>query len=647
MAVKSNEATQTVTVAPAKGRPMLSWVGKKPLGALSSRPAQHVETFDPSGELSNTPANPARWADWPATFPTGGLLLYGDNKEVLASLIAQGFRSKVKLIYIDPPFDSGADYVRKVQLRGIASATALEGDGQSLIEQVQYADIWANDAYLQFMYERLLLLRELLADDGSIYVHCDYRRSHHLRCILDEVFGENIANEIVWCYTRPSRVTDFFPRVHDNILFYSKSGRRTFKPDRIGIPYDDETVARSYRGAGEESAMGTAQGSDRLREGGKVPEDHWFDIGAKDGDNSWRIPILQGNALERTDYPTQKPRKLLARVIEASSNPGDIVLDCFIGSGTTAEVAQMLGRRWIGCDINKGAIQTTSRRIQNIIRAQITNEPDARQETLIEGEDKGEAATAPAQRSFTLWRVNDYDLQIQHNEAVALVSAQLGIERTKADRFFDGTLGSKLVKVVPFDHPLGPLDLEAVKQEIEVRGSEETRSIVMVCLGKQLAADGWLANWNKFRAVEKLESGTNVPVEFVNKIEVMDLRSDPKYGGFIAHEPAQAHVRVERKDGDVVVIVEDFISPTIIKRLDLDMGLFRAQITDWRAMVNSIEIDTEYNGDVLNITSSDIPEKKSDLVRGVYRLSAPAGATTVAVKITDMLGEEVLITEQV
>jgi adenine specific DNA methylase Mod len=110
--------------------------------------------------------------EWPAAYPPGGLLFYGDNKEVLATLV-KDFRGKVKLIYIDPPFDSGADYVRKVQLRGGTNVGALEGEEQSLLEQVQYSDIWANDSYLQFMYERLLLLKELLAEDGSIYLHCD------------------------------------------------------------------------------------------------------------------------------------------------------------------------------------------------------------------------------------------------------------------------------------------------------------------------------------------------------------------------------------------------------------------------------------------------------------------------------------------
>ena len=118
---------------------------------------------------------------------------------MLAHLLANGFRGKVKLVYIDPPFDSGADYVRKVSLRGATGTAKLDGETYTLGEQVQYTDIWANDNYLQFMYERLMLLKELLAEDGSIYLHCDWHKSHHLRCLMDEVFGaENCLNELVW-----------------------------------------------------------------------------------------------------------------------------------------------------------------------------------------------------------------------------------------------------------------------------------------------------------------------------------------------------------------------------------------------------------------------------------------------------------------
>jgi len=164
--------TDKVKISKAKGRPMLTWVGKRPLTNVTAYPAQLIESFDAnSSSAVNNEENNEIWSDWPNAFPKGGLLFHGDNKDVLAHLLANGFRGKVKLIYIDPPFDSGADYVRKVLLRGVSGTTKVDGEEYTLGEQIQYQDIWANDNYLQFMYERLLLLKELLCDDGSIYVH--------------------------------------------------------------------------------------------------------------------------------------------------------------------------------------------------------------------------------------------------------------------------------------------------------------------------------------------------------------------------------------------------------------------------------------------------------------------------------------------
>ena len=156
---------------------MLSWVGKRPLREVRAFPAQAVERFSTDGSI-----NPdVDWSGWPERYDRGGLLFHGDNKEVLAHLLANGFRGKVDLVYIDPPFDSGADYVRRVQLRGASGTARLDGEAYTLGEQIQYTDIWANDTYLQFMYERLLMLKELLSPTGSLLLHCDWRRNGDLR----------------------------------------------------------------------------------------------------------------------------------------------------------------------------------------------------------------------------------------------------------------------------------------------------------------------------------------------------------------------------------------------------------------------------------------------------------------------------------
>ncbi|HUT60793.1 MAG TPA: DNA methyltransferase, partial [Phycisphaerae bacterium] len=203
--VKKNEpaaaAAQTkvdVKITAAKGRPMLTWVGKRPLSHVSAFPGQLVERHDAINILGigmdddsygermkvfkglRPHWNAECWEDalGVAVPESGGLLFHGENKDVLALLLTTGYRGKVNLVYIDPPFDSGADYIRKVALRGASGSAKIDGETYTLGEQVQYTDIWNNDAYLQWMYERLLLLRELLDENGSIFLHCDNRRMH-------------------------------------------------------------------------------------------------------------------------------------------------------------------------------------------------------------------------------------------------------------------------------------------------------------------------------------------------------------------------------------------------------------------------------------------------------------------------------------
>jgi DNA modification methylase len=617
-------ATQTVTIAKAKGRPMLTWVGKRPLTQVVAFPAQHIETFDPDSDAVRRKEIMCK--DWPKAYPHGGLLFHGDNKEVLAHLLANGFRGKVNLIYIDPPFDSGADYVRKVSLRGAPGTAKLEGEWYTLGEQIQYTDMWTNDNYLQFMYERLAMLKELLAENGTFYLHCDSTKGHQLRCLTDEVFGnDGFKNEIIWFYeNKLGTGGETFDSRHDTLLVYTKAKQWTHH--EILVPVKEVKLQPVTQKIDSKRVWLKDEQGKRLYQESH-PERPLGDV--------WVIPIINPVASERSGFPTQKPEELLEYVVKASSNLGDLVLDCFIGSGTTIVEAQKLGRRWIGCDINKGAIQTTRKRLQTIIAEQITGREEAsRQGELI---PTGKIETpVPAHLSFAVYRVNDYDLQIQHNEAVNLACEHIGVTRTRTDAYFDGTLGKRLAKIVPFGHPLTLLDLEELKKELNARPDEE-RDAVLVCLGKETAVDGWLEDWNRIR-----RKG-DVP----NKIEVIELRTDPKYGKFFVHQPAKAKVTI-RRDGDKVALeIEDFISPTIIERLKGQSGILSPQIDDWRAMVDCVMIDSTYDGSVFNITFSDVPEKKNDLVTGKYEFPAPDGRTTVAVKISDMLGEEVLITKEV
>jgi DNA modification methylase len=568
-----------IKITPAKGRPMLYWVGKRPLDYVKGFPAQLIEVFDPlnTGRKVYTPTYDELKDNWQ------NLLFHGDNKEVLATLLELGFRGKIDLIYIDPPFKSGADYARKVELRGLKNLGRIEDDSASVLQQTMYFDIWNNDNYLQFMYERLMLLKELLSETGSIYVHLDWHFGHYIKLLMDEVFGqENFRNEIIWHYDIGARSKEQFGTKHDNIFWYSKSNEWVYNTEDVLVPFKSKMTEWRYTKGGQ-------RGKEIPK--GKVPSDVW-DI------------TLNAMSLEHLHFATQKPEALLERMIKASSNPGDLVLDCFIGSGTTAAVAQKLGRRWIGCDINKGAVQLTSSRLQKIIKEQI---------------EKNEIKYP----TFAIYKVNNYDLRLLQTEAIELAVQHIGIQRTRTDRFFDGTLGKNLVKIIDFNHPLTLLDLQLIQDELKKRPDED-RDITIVCLGKELAVDAWIAEWNKKHPV--------------NKIKVIELKTDKKYGNFLIHKPAEAKIKIERNGNKAVIEIEDFISPTIIERLNIDNKLFKVKIPDFRSMIDCALIDTNYDGNVFHIVYSDVPEKKSDLVDGRYEIEIPEEKTKVAVKIIDMLG---------
>ena len=289
-------------------------------------------------------------------------LVWGDNKLVLASLLAE-FKGKIDLIYIDPPFDVGADFTMDVPI-GDRKET-IEKD-QSTLEMVAYRDMWGKgtDSYLHMMFERLSLMKELLSDNGSIYVHCDWRVSYFLRCVLDQGFGkDNFLNEIAWTYFAFKRkTTRKFPQKHDSILSYRKGERWTWSTQYK--PHKPEYIARFKKdGDGRlyrDDVNPTAGGS-RIIYLDEVPGDIV--------DSVWDdIPPVNPVADERADYATQKPEALLERIIRASSNEGDLVADFFCGSGTTGAVAERLGRRWIMADLGRFAIHTTRKRLIELQR---------------------------------------------------------------------------------------------------------------------------------------------------------------------------------------------------------------------------------------------------------------------------------------
>jgi len=312
---------------------MLQWRGKRPFTSTHFYPAQLKEQH--GSEVGG-------WLN---------KIYWGDNLQVMSHLLKH-YRERVNLIYIDPPFDSKADYRRTIRLRG----KIIDNDG-SAFEEKQYTDIWSNDEYLQFMFERLILLRELLTDDGAIYLHCDYRKSHQLRCILEEVFGpNNFLNCLSWMFSTRSSIKTSWKRSHHDILFFRKSKPPVFNwNDEMVLEPLSESTIKKYRNEDEngkyrlngrfikDSPIKGAKDVDPTWEkthphlvvrdylrAGKVANDHFF------------IEIENQSSDDRTDYPTQKPEELLYKLISASTKPGDLVLDCFMGSGTTQAVAMKL-----------------------------------------------------------------------------------------------------------------------------------------------------------------------------------------------------------------------------------------------------------------------------------------------------------------
>jgi DNA modification methylase len=357
-------------------------------------------------------------------------LIWGDNKYILSSLKSGHLRDEIesnggiKLIYIDPPFDVGADFSTLIEI----GDTEFE-KAPTVLEEIAFRDTWGlgQDSFLAMIYERLTHMRELLAEDGSIFVHCDWRLSAQLRLLLDEIFGnDRFVNEIIWCYSNSGRSQKFFPRKHDTILFYSKSEFFNFSPIRIPVqehirdqfPLYDEEVGKYYRNA----SRGAAGIYKEYAE--KMVEDWWIDINGLGGRNT----------TERLNYPTQKPEALIERIILSTTSPGDLVADFFAGSGTTAAVAEKLGRKWLTSDIGRFSINTTRKRLISTQREQKNSGKDFRSfEVLSIG--SYELSDTSQQREFTELVINAYKAETIQNSV------------------FSGKKGNHYVVVGPIDLP--------------------------------------------------------------------------------------------------------------------------------------------------------------------------------------------------
>jgi DNA modification methylase len=347
-----------------------------------SMPFQRIETIDQprseaaaDGQLELYEQSSKRLDDF------RNHLIWGDNKLVMASLLRQ-FRGGIDLIYIDPPFDIGADF--KMQVPIGEEKETIEKD-QSILEMVAYRDMWGKktDSYLHMMFERFVVMYELLSDTGCIYVHCDNTMSHYLKLLLDEVFGKaKFLNDVIWSYQTRHSSESYWNRKHDDLLLYRKGDKWTFNwsdPD-VMQPLSENTI-KKYK---HEDEKGRYRLCGRFLKGSPIK-------GAKDVDPKWEktnpelvvrdylrsgippndsffLPMENQSSSDRTDYATQKPTALLRKLVKASSNEGDLVGDFFCGSGTTGAVAESLNRRWIMSDLGRFAIHTTRKRLIDMQR---------------------------------------------------------------------------------------------------------------------------------------------------------------------------------------------------------------------------------------------------------------------------------------
>ena len=550
-----------------KGYPELRWTGKRPYESTQYYPAQLRERY---GEETNDWINKIFW---------------GDNLQVMSHLLKE-YRGKIDLIYIDPPFASDADYKKKILIKGTGSA---ESDSSSF-EEKQYGDIWNNDEYLQFMFERLTIMRELLSDNGTIFVHCDWRVCSYMRLLMDEVFGKDcFLNEIIWNYSGGRVGHNFFGRKHDNIYWYAKVyGNQTFNYDDVRQDYAQSTLARNkYKNNGSNERVLDYKPNKE----GKFPED------------VWTISIINPFAKERVDYPTQKPERLLEDVIKASTNKGDLVFDCFMGSGTTQAVAMKLGRRFIGADINLGSIQTTTKRLINV-----ANE-------LNEQLQENKKYTG-----FEVYNVNNYDFFRNPIEARDLIIQALEIQPFPQSDVWDGELDGRMVKIMPVNRIATKADLEELKANLPYKTYEKRKTenptqpverMTIVCMGHEPDLKA------------SLEQELS---EYKLDIEIVDILRDKK--DLQLKREAEAEIV---KEGSKLVI-RSFYPMNLMQKLSLQ----KEYVEDWRQLVESIMIDWNYDGVVMQPSVTDVPDKKK-IVSGIYDIPEDAG--TIRVKITDLLSE--------
>lgn len=554
-------------------------------------------------------------------------LVYGDNLLTMQALLAgdpqtglPSLRGKVDLIYIDPPFDSKADYRTKVKLPGVDLQQK-----PTVVEQFAYADTWEEGtiSYLKMIYPRLVLMKELLSDRGSIYVHIDWHVGHYVKMILDDIFGKaSFRNEIIWWYLWGGRGKTQWNSKHDTILFYSKSDKWTFNYkdvlDDHNLMTEGSKNRLNYKGA----MVTTKSNTSEIPDDKVLPSDTWY------------IATINAMSKEKLNYATQKPEALLERIIKASSNEGDLVCDFFGGSGTTAAVAEKLGRRWITCDIGKPASLVMRKRF-------IDQEVNP----------------------FLYQSIGDYQKEAFHNNkklrrvgdlsqvVLGLFGALPFSPEQVSDRNFGYVKGTR--NLVMVDSPNRLTTAATVRRAVEAKasllGGDWDKVIVL----------GWNFAFDISQAIEKYKN-SNVEV-LVIPPDLLDKLSKKGFKKLIADKtvrfsslqylvvnPVQVTMNGNGEDElDISLNNYVLLSPDNIPLDDKDKEkLQQVMEQDPLSLIEYWSIDPDYDGDTFRSTWQDYRENvdnDSDPLHCVYstRIAMPhKDERKVCVKAVDVFGFE-------
>lgn len=654
----------------------LIWEGKYSNGKKNSPirialPFQTIETVNESAEDRKrnlelfTSKRETEWRN---------RLIWGDKKYVLPSLLPE-FSGKVNLIYIDPPFNVGADFSFTATIpdhpESERDETTTFIKQPSIIEQKAYRDTWGKglDSYLQWFYETILLLRELLADDGSFYVHLDWRMIHYVKQVMDEVLGyDNFRNQIVWKRGKmkgAKAVGNQYGRNHDMILFYSKGEKLTY--NRIYIPYDDQYITERYikndndgKGPYTDQPIGTRsyQSLDKLRKEGRIfktrgdTERIKFYLSDMPGialDDVWLdIDEVNSMAKENVGYTTQKPIPLLERIIKASSNEGDLVLDCFCGSGTTAAVAEKLNRRWIACDLGRFAIHTTRKRLLGIPKVkpfEVQNLGKYERQEWISAEFDSPEDRAKQEKAY-----RNFIIELYYGQPLTTYVWLHGIK------------AGRMIHVGSVDAPVSLGDVKSIIQEFwksvgkpitdghsESRQSrdEESKEIDSSVvthpqndslLHRVNGIDilGWEFAFDLNETAAQHAAANKVDLKF-KKIprEVLEKKA-VEQGDIHFFELAALSIKSKVKGKELELTLKDFIVPPD----DIPQDV-QSAITHWSQWIDYWAVDWNYRDDTFhNEWQSYRTKKETKIDLNVKHTYEEKGNYTVLVKVIDILGND-------